>query len=342
MRTARKLSIVAALVVTGAISPTAAKADLYAPDASSRTFSGNVGGWTSAIRTEGLCIPAVTCPITANSYLGGGGAGDLSSGFIRTSITYIATVGTKTYASWTSPQFTYTGDRGGQPSKVVFTMDRRANVPALVAAGGSNASYQVNLYNNSTGRDMTLISPTTQLGADAWTAVPQVEIDPSRLHIGDRYQIRITSIYDAFTADVLGSGTSDYDNVQIESSGALTGIADANALRRLILGPEGLPTTASLNSRGDRFSIKVRCPRSAAPSKCRYRSLQGLSGRKGSRRATTRKNVTVAAGKSKTVRLNVRPKFRAHYRKATRITIKTKVSVARLTTTVFKRITLRH
>jgi hypothetical protein len=330
---------VATCAAISALSPGMASADTYAPGANAQDFGTDQGGWTSGIRSDGLCVPGVTCPVVANSYVNAGGAGG-AGGFIRTSMVYIATVGTMTHATWTSPTFTYNGDRGGIPSEVTFTMDRRANVGQLVGAGGSNASFSVVIHNASTNRDITIVPPTTQLNAVGWTGIPAVSIMPSRLNIGDRYQFRITSIYDAVTADVLGNGTSDYDNVVLETSGAASGILDASTLRRLILGSQGLPGSATFNSKGKTLSIKVRCPSQAAPAKCRYRSLQGLSGRKGSRRATTRKNVSVSAGKSKTVKLRVRSKYLPIYRKASKITIKTKVSVGKVSTTVFKRVNL--
>jgi hypothetical protein len=336
----RKLGpALAAMAVAGflALIPAAASADDYAPGANNQTFATGFGGWTQSSSSTGLCVPAVTCPVVTNTWQPSGGAGG-AEGFLRTGIVGVAALATTTDSIWQSPTFTYNGNGGAVPSTATFNLDRQANVTALLAVAGNQANYSAQLVDATTGTALTVVSPTTQAGAASWTSIPAVGINPSQLTVGHRYAIRVISTYTNGTGVfVLPTGSSDYDNVKLSTTGAGS-IPDSSVLAQLIQS-QGLPGSAKL--KGNKLQLKVKCPKQAAPNSCKY-LLQGLAGGKKSKAATALKRVTVKAGKTKKVSIAVKQKFLAKYQKAKKVYVKASVSVGALKTTIVKKMKLKH
>jgi hypothetical protein len=190
----------------------------------------------------------------------------------------------------------------------------------------------------TTGTSLTVVAPTTQAGAPTWTSIPAVSISPSQLIVGHKYAIRVISTYTNGTgAFVLPSGSSDYDNVKLSTTGAGQ-IPDSSVLAQLIAS-QGLPGSAKL--KGNKLQLKVKCPKQAAPNSCKY-LLQGLAKGKKSKAATALKRVTVKAGKKKTVSIAVKQKFLAKYQKAKKVFVKAKVTVGALMTSIVKKMKLKH
>ncbi|MDX6616185.1 MAG: hypothetical protein QOD60_1276 [Solirubrobacterales bacterium] len=339
MKSRKLVPALATVAVAGllALSPAVASADTYAPGANNQTFATGFGGWTQSSASTGLCVPAVTCPIVSNTWQSTGGAGG-AEGFLRTTVTSVATLATTTNAIWQSPTYTYNGNGGAVPTTATFTMDRQADVTALLAIAGAQANYTVELLDATTGTALTVVPPTTQAGAAGWTSIPAVNINPSQLNVGHRYAIRVTSTYTNGTGVfVLPTGGSDYDNVKLSTTGAGQ-IPDSSVLAQLIQS-QGLPGSAKL--KGNKLQLKIKCPKQAAPNSCKY-LLQGLAKGKKSKAATALKRVTVKAGKKKTVSIAVKQKFLAKYQKAKKVYVKANVSVGALKTTTVKKLKLKH
>jgi hypothetical protein len=327
----------AAIAAILVLAPAAASADTYAPGANNQTFATGFGGWTQSSSSTGACIPAVTCPIVSNVWVATGGAGG-AEGFIRTNIIGVLTAATTTDAIWQSPTFTYSGNGGAVPSSITYTMDRQANVTALLAVAGNEANYSVSLLDATTGTSLAVLPSATQAGAATWTSIPAININPSQLTVGHRYAIRVTSSYTNGTGVfVLPSGNSDYDNVRLSTAGA--GSVPSSSVLAQLIQSDGLPGSATL--KGNKLKLKVKCPKQLAPNSCKY-LLQGLSKGKKSKAATALKRVTIAAGKKKKVSITVKQKFLAKYQKAKKVYVKAQVTVGGLKTTVVKKMKLKH
>ncbi len=339
MKSRKLTAALAAAAVAGvlAIAPAGAGADTYAPGADNQTFATGFGGWTQSSSSEGLCVPAVTCPIVGNVWVSTGGA-DGNEGFLRTTVTGIATLATTTTSIWQSPVFTYNGAGGAVPSSATFTMDRQANVTALLAIAGSQANYGVELIDATTGTALTVVAPITQAGAASWTSIPAVNINPSQLILGHRYAIRVASIYtNGSGIFVLPSGSSDYDNVRLTTAGAGS-IPNSVSLAQLIK-KDGVPNSATY--KGNKLKLKVKCPKQAAPNSCVY-LLRGLAKGKKSKAATALKRVKIKAGKKKSVSISVKSKYKSKYAKAKKVYVKATVTVGGLKATVVKKMKLKH
>jgi hypothetical protein len=336
----RKLaSTLAAVGVAGvlALAPAAAGADTYAPGANNQTFATGSGGWTQSSGNAEFCVPTVTCPVVANVWVSTGGAGG-NEGFIRSAVNGLAAVATTTTATWQSPTFTYNGTGGAVPASATFTMDRQADVTALLAVVGNEANYGAELVDATTGTALTVVAPTTQAGAPGWTSIPAVNISPSQLTLGHRYAIRVISTYVNGTgAFALPMGNSDYDNVRLTTAGAGS-IPDSATLAQLIKS-DGLPGSAKY--KGGKLKLKVKCPKQAAPNTCVY-LLQGLVKGKNSKAATALKRVKIKAGKKKDVSISVSSKYQSKYANKKKVFVEATVTLGGLKATVVKKMKLKH
>jgi hypothetical protein len=317
----------------------------YPADAASRDFSSSAGGWTSTNSFDGSCIAPVLCPTITDAFVPAGGAD--GNGYISTAFTGVvgvdAVAGTST-SVWESPQFVYSGARGGAPSSVALRMNRRASVDQLLAVAGNEADYSVQLVDVSAGSTgPTAIGPATLAGADVWTAVSGT-INSSQLTPGDNYRIRITSRYKTGTS-VLVSGTADYDDVGLSAvrkgggsgggngkggGGNGGGAGSLSSARLLSLYSAGMSGTAVL--KGKRLFVKVKCPRKIGGA-CRI-TAQGMLRKH--RPATAARTVKVRSGKGKQVVLRVKPKLRAKVAKRRKLLVKEKVRARGTSATAYK------
>lgn len=315
----------------------------YAPEPEARSFASSSGGWTSSSSFTGSCVPPLLCPTVTNAFQPTGGAD--GNGFIRSGFTGVAgglgVAGTAT-GVWESPEFAYRGAAGEPPTSVSFTLARQASVEQLLAVPGNSAEYAVELVDlNSGSASVPLIGQTTLAGAPAWTNVPAAPVSPARLKIGDRYKIRITSIYKSGTS-VLVTGNADYDDVVLKAStagngsgGAGGGVAGTLTDARLqILIRGALGSTAVL--KGNRIFVKVRC-RAKIGRPCRT-VLQGLLKKR--KPATSRAKTRIAKGKSKRVVLRIKPKARPKVAKRKRLLFRLDVRAGGAKATVYKRLKL--
>lgn len=343
----RAAGIATAFVALLLALPSLAAATKYPPDPAARGFGSGVAGWQSSSSFDGACLAPLLCPTVTNAHEPSGGAdggGYIESDYLG--VAGVTAVGGTTTAVWESPTFTYEGAGGDAAGSVAFTMDRRADVAELLGVAGNSATFAVRLVDFSAGGEaVTLIPPTTLAGAESWTDVPRVAVDPGRLTNGHDYRLRITTVYTTGTG-VLVTGSSDYDNVVLEAveggpgkdgkgRGAKGGNGSDEATQRLAeLVRQTSPGAAILagKGKGSRLLVRVRCPRKAGRT-CRI-TTQGLLKKR--KPATKKRTVKVRKGKAKLVVLKVKPKARGKIAKRKRLLVRQKVRAGKVTATVTK------
>jgi hypothetical protein len=245
---ARKLSVVLAMVGASAFflsaaSMAGAATSEYHPTAESRTFATSAGGWTGSESSEGLCLlDPLLCPDIDNTHQSSGGAGGVGDGFLRTDAQGLASVLGSVDGIWTSPNFTYNGVAGATPDQVTFGFDRRADVGDIIQLLGS-ANYSVTLRNVTDSDDLTVIGETPQSDTNTWTSIATVPVTPAQLDIGDTYQIRINSEFNA-PVGLLVDSSQDYDNVVLRASTAEVGDGDGDGVPD---GTDNCPDVANPN-----------------------------------------------------------------------------------------------
>ena len=345
-RIAATVAASVAILGLGMVASASAATSKYPPNAASRGFAGDAGGWASSVGNEGVCLAPLLCANVENSFQGTGGAD--GGGFIRsayTGVVGVSAIGGTTTGTWESPQFTYTGAGGEEATTVSFALDRRASVDQLLAVAGNAAEYTVRLIDVSEGGEASTLIPTATLaGANSWTDVTRGSINPDSLTAGHDYRIQITSRYTSGTS-VLVTGNADYDNVVLTASDGTSGNGKGGKGKGKGYGSGGLseqrlmdllrqatPGTAVLGSKGKRLFVRVKCPRKIGHA-CRT-TAQGLLRKK--RPATAKRTVRLRSGKSKLVVLRVKPKARKQVAKRKRLLVRQKVHAGKLTATVVK------
>ncbi len=218
-RTMRVLAAVtlAAALLTAALAATAearTTTSLYHPTPGARTFAVSSAGWTGSKASGGPCSVALLCPPVTNSYQASGGS---PGGYLRSQFGPPLGVGGERSAIWKSPSFVYRGAGGQFPDEVSFDLDHRADVNALLSVTGDEADFTVRMVDKRTGTGVNLTGPTTLGNAADWTSIQTESINPSKLVIGDRYYIEITSRI-KFGVDAVPSSTADYDNVVVTAT----------------------------------------------------------------------------------------------------------------------------
>jgi hypothetical protein len=328
----------------------------YAPASEDRDFSTSANGWSSSSESSGLCVPALLCPVVSNTYQGTGGTGGAGDGFVRTSTASLTGVGGEVRGIWQSPAFTYDGAKGRVPGSLELTLDRRANVGALLNVAGTYADYTIELVEQMPGNPVAAVAidHATLASSGAWTAVTPATLPRLSLVRGHRYRIRITSRV-GFGASVVPTTTADYDNVvlkaqkSIASSGGGNGGGNGNNGGNG--GNGGAGTGNGANGAGTAGAgafgqvqlqrralfVRVRCPKSAK-SRCRI-TLVGLLKKHGPA-VTKATRVKLRAGKKKLVRLRVKPRYASKLKSKRRILVRQRVRIAAKTKTRMKKLRL--
>jgi hypothetical protein len=334
----RKLMLAALAGSLLAVAPVAAQADTYAPDPVSQDFNGSAGGWEGASTSSGACVPALLCPAVTTEWLPGGADGN---GYISTHFGSAAATQAGTSTSiWTSPVFAYNGFGGKEPGSVTFDMNILRNVQALLDASLLNdTAYEVNLVDQTNGVAVSIVPSTKVAPNGSWTAIQTASVNPTLLKIGRPYRIQIRTSYHA-VATAVATGDVGYDDVRLttSSTGGGTnggsGITDIKQLRKLAK-TYILPSSAKVD--GHLLVVHLRCPAIASPKPCQIQ-LAGLQAGRFSKAATARKVVRLKAGKERTVKIRIRPKYVATYHRATKIWTKAIVRVGKVRVTVRKRL----
>ena len=341
----RKLIVAAVAAALVLSAPVPSHADEF-PNGQSSNFNGGAGGWDGDVSYAGLCIPTLTCPAAATSYVATGGAD--GGGYVRSDFGSVAStaVGTS-IATWESPAFVYHGFAGEEPARVTFDMNLLRQMGALLNLNVDNSSdYQVDLVEAGNGTVVNVVPSTRVQPTNAgWSAIQSASVNPALLKVGRSYAVRITSRYNVLVA-VVGTGFLGFDNVRLttydekgdrgDGANGGSGITEIKHLRKLTK-TFILPKSAKVS--GVFLKMKLRCPTVAAPKHCKIQ-VQGLQGSKFSKPATAKKYVTVRPGKTRKVKIRIKPAYRAAYQNATKVWVKSSVRVGTVKVTVRKRIKL--
>jgi hypothetical protein len=320
-----------------------ANADTYVPTPVNQDFSGSQGGWTQSANYSGLCLQSLVCPAVYNNWTGGGADGN---GYIRAQFVSLASTlaGTST-SVWDSPAFTYNGLDGKTPGSVTFDMNMLRNVGALLDLSLLNSTnYRVDLVDQATGVKTSVVPATLAAPNTTWQAIPSVSVNPNALKLGHNYKIEIATSYNAVVS-VVAVGEVGYDNVKLTTAASNGGggggnggsnITDIKQLRQLTKNYI-LPKSAEVQ--GHLLVVHLRCPAAASPKACQIQ-FSGLQAGKFSKAATARKVVKLKAGKERTVKIRIKPKYVAYYSHAKKIWVKSIVRVGHVRVTVRKRMKL--
>jgi hypothetical protein len=301
----------AALVVVPATASAQDAVSVYHPDPEARTFSSTAGGFTGGQAALGLCIPALTCPTVDNHHVGTGGtAGD---GYLRSEFGALAGVAGQRFASWTSPQWVYTGAAGERPDEVTASVSFRSNLNALLSVVGNSAEYLVQVLDDSAGAQVTTLVQGSLTPTGGWAKSGNVAVDRDELIIGHTYRTRIVS-HLTYGAEVIAGGRADYDDLVITATREGDGDGDGG-------GGGNRPGGNNAVFDGRNLFIKLRCfGEQGDNGKCQTRAT-ALKTKKGVRYTFPIQRI-VKAKKGKVIRARVRFQFRSELEKRKSIILK--------------------
>ena len=210
-------SVLTGVMLIGGASSASAATSVYHPTDDARTFENSDGGWTDSSQyTNGLCVPAVTCPAVGSFYVPAGGAGGVDDGFYRTRLVGLASLLSTTRATLVSPTFTYDGAAGEVPDSLALTLDKRADVDALLQLL-TEVNYSVYLDRiGNGGGSVTIVDHVDVANFNQWTSIASVSVNPNQLTIGHTYRIRIVTELD-LPVGVIDDANFDYDNVVLRA-----------------------------------------------------------------------------------------------------------------------------
>ncbi|UJA20562.1 hypothetical protein HJD18_10320 [Thermoleophilia bacterium SCSIO 60948] len=305
IKKAPRLTALMACATISLLAPSVADAAVskYAPDQNARDFQGSAGGWTSSSDPDPLCIlPGAICPAISGGREADGGAG--GGGYMATNIdtTLLNTVLATNTGVLSSPGFTYRGAKGKQPQQLNLRLKRKSELADLLAIPGNSAELSVSLVPAGGGAVVEAIEPRPIGAQAAWSPVG-AKLAPGELEVGKRYRIEIASRFTTI-ASLLPSGSVGYDDVVLSARRKGSRGGGANPGKQIA---NGIGKTIKI--KGNKARVRVACPRSAKPGKCRLK-VSGLQKRKGPK-VTNTKRVNLAAGQRKVVRLKVVRKRRA-------------------------------
>lgn len=301
--------------------------------AAAGTFTGGAQGWEA---TDASCNVPALC--TAS------GGYDGSAGNPPGSIAANTTIGLnlltvfKSTVTLQSPDFTVSGAGDG-----TLHLDRQFASGSLLDLA-PQATYEVALIDRTAGTKSEPLSE--ELKADSAFVGKDHAVS---VKVGHVYALSITTDTSSTVAGTaLAGGTTSvrFDNVSltVESSGgggagagrggSGVGLTDQQ-LRSLI----GNDLVGPAILKGNRLSVKVRCPRKAGGA-CRV-TLRGMLNRR--KPATALRTTKVRKGKTKRVVLKIKPKARKKVGVRRKLLFKQTVKVGEAKATVYKRLKLiRH
>jgi hypothetical protein len=326
------LALAGAAVIALAAPQASGAASSYPRPPEARSFGTSDGGWHAFTSFAGTCIPNVTCPTVTNDYAANGGTGGQSDGYLRTTIGSLSGVATTSRAIYQSPAFIYRGAGGQQPTDLSFGVARRSSLGQLLAVQGNSANYSVDLVDITQGGSATHLIHNKAIGAqNSWVA-ESVSPTPGSLTVGDRYRVRIRSVF-VTGVQVVPGGSVGYDDVvlraKVRAHGHHPGGGGNPRLRHQVSRGIGV---AHLTRHG--LTFKASCPGSARPHKCAMK-LSARLNKNGPRITNTRK-ARLGAAKTRRIRLHLKHGYakRVHHRK--RILIKARVKVGQQHVNVIK------
>jgi hypothetical protein len=341
-------------LLTGGAASAQAAQSVYPPDASARTLDAGPAGYTSGTSSDGLCVPALLCPVVSNKYKASGGVNN--SGHIETSLGSLLGVGATSTGTFESPAFTYRGVEGEDADSASLKIARRSDVAALLQVTGNSATYSVDLVDLSGGSNVSVIDGRTLEGISTF-AEKSVSVDPSSLEVGHRYSIRITSRFES-GAQVLPGGSVGYDNVSLQAKTESNGSTGSNGSNGSN-GPKGGNGSSgngggngsdadkqngngivgkSVLLQGNRLIVRVRCSKNPR-ARCKL-NLQGKLRKKGPA-ATSRRTARVRSGAKRKVALNVKNGYLSKIAARKRVVIKQRVRKGGESVTAYRKVRVK-
>jgi hypothetical protein len=327
-------------MAAGLCAPTFAGAANYPLGKEARSFHQGAGGWQGSTSFGGLCIPAVNCPAVTNEHAASGGVDGQGDGYLRTRIGSLLGVGATSRGIYRSPSFKYQGAGGRSPDELTLSVSRRSTLGTLLAVAGNSAEYSVDLVDTSQGGSATSVIDAEPIGGQSSWRGSDVSVPPASLTLGDRYRVRITSEF-ATGVQVVPGGSVGYDDVILRAKrasrgGGNGGGGNGRRLRRQLRGGIGAVVV-----RGKHLSVRVKCPRSVRPNKCRTK-VAALLKRKGPKITNSRK-ARIGAGEKRHLRLRVKHGHGKKVRHRRRILVAQKVKIGHRTIRVVKKVkVVRH
>jgi hypothetical protein len=314
----------------------------------------------------------VLCPQITNSYEAGGGADE--DGFIRTEVGSLTGAGGTSTGTWASPTFVYEGNGGVRPDSLDLSLARRADVADLLRVDNNTATFSVKLVAVSAPADtVTVVDERSLAGADDWSRIRDISIDPAQLTMGDKYRLEIATTYRTGITLVPG-GSADYDDVVLKAktssanggggagdgtsgggggngNGGGSGNGDGaggnggNGAGGVggdgadALAGSGIAGKAATLTKAGRLQVKVRCARKAG-GPCKMR-IKGLVSKKGKALGKARK-LRLKSGKSKVVTLPVKKALRPTLEGKRKVLVKQRVKANGKSAKKVVRLKLRH
>jgi hypothetical protein len=334
-------SVVAVVAAGALIAPGVASAakQSYAPGKQARDFNGGPGGWTATDTSAGtlpVCVVSgvLVCPSSTSEHQAAGGVND--SGHLNAHFEVLVGVAGTATSVWESQPFTYKGVKGKKANSVTFKAKRSTALTELLALPSSSATYTAEIVPEGGGAAIPAGSGDLPASED-WTAVEPQSISPGDLTKGQQYSIRITSEYETGVVGVAESGDVGYDNVVLLAKRGKGGGGGGGGNRfqrqvRKAIGPA--------IEQGKFLYVKVKCPKSAKPDNCEFRTTASFK-KRGARIAGP-KGATASPGDKGYMKLRVKPSARNKLANRNRAYAHVKVTAGSKTANVTKRVRVRH
>jgi hypothetical protein len=356
-------AVLAGMLAFGATSAQAAR-DVYPPSDNVRTLDSGDAGWTDSSETTGPCVPVLLCPTVTNSVESTGGA---PGGYLRTAVSNFAGVDATGIGTFVSPTFKYEGVGGEKPDSIKLRLSRIADVAAFLDVTGDGANYSVQLVDTTSGPNVQLIAPTTMAGAEDFTEIRPVDIEPNAFKVGHVYRVRIVSTFTSGTAQVIPDASAGYDNIRLVAqrntgdgnNGGNTGSNGGNGAN----GNNGANGSNGGNGgggnggngaggrfdgngvvagaaklKGDRLILKVKC-KTKPRSRCRV-NVQALMSKRGPA-VSNKRTARVKAGSKRKVSLDLKGKYAAKVARKGKVVIKQVVRKGGKTTRGYKKVKVK-
>jgi hypothetical protein len=304
----------------------------YHPDQNARSFTTGNGGWAAAHGATGLCLPLLICPAMSSGFVGSGGTGGASDGYLRTALGTLTGVGSESRAVLTGPAFTYNGVNGKDPTGITADVAHLARVGDLLSVAGNSVQFSLELVDQTSGTSQQLINGAELHPESQWTGAPQVALNPSQLTIGHQYRLRITTRF-IYGAQVLPGGSVGYDDVVLkairdtsEPGGGGGGGGGGNGNGNGNNGNNN-PNNTSAVFDGRNLFIKLQCFGVSKHGKCWNRATALKS--KHGKRYTFPVQRVVKAKKGKVIRARVRFQYRNQLEHQRTITLRSVLKTSR-------------
>jgi len=333
-------SVVAALAAGALIAPGVASAakQSYAPSQQARDFNGGAGGWTATDTSSGtlpLCVVAgvLVCPSSTSEHQAAGGVND--SGHLNAHFEVLVGVAGTATSVWESKPFRYRGVKGKKANSLTFKAKRNTALAQLLALPDASATYAAEIVPAGSGAPIAAGSGDLPATED-WTAVEPQSISPGDLKKGKKYSIRITSEYETGLVGLAESGDVGYDNVVLVAKrGGSGGGGGGNKFKRQVAKAVG-PAV----HQGKYLYVRVKCPRSAKPNNCKFRTTATLNRKRPRIAGPERANPS--PGVKGYMKLKVKSGARKKLAKRNRVWAHVNVTAGSKKAKVDKRVRVRH